>query len=52
MTTTETEPITHHGAERDYLLWRLNQRHQHHKETGLADYVGVRKTGQWVEAAA
>lgn len=40
-----------HGTERDYLLWRLNQRHQHRTDPGMADYVGVRKTGMWeVEA--
>jgi hypothetical protein len=44
--TTET---IHRGTERDYLLWRLNQIHQHGINPGHADYVGVRKTGQWSE---
>jgi len=51
MTTTETEPTVHTGTERDYLLWRLNQRHQHGTNPGMADYVSVRKTGEWESAA-
>jgi hypothetical protein len=42
--------VGYHGTERDYLLWRLNQRHQHGVDPGMAEYVGVRKTGKW-EAA-
>jgi len=39
------------GTERDYLLYRLNQQHQHRTDPGMADYVSVRKTGMWeVEA--
>lgn len=45
-----TETTTHHGTERDYLLWRLNMNYQR-KDPGTSDYVGVRKTGAWeVEA--
>ena len=47
--TASPETITHYGTERDYLLHRLNLNYQH-KNPGVADYVGVRKTGQWEEA--
>jgi hypothetical protein len=51
MTTETTEaPVVHHGDEKDYLLWRLNQRHQRGINPGFADYVGVRTTGRWEEA--
>ena len=37
-----------YGTDRDYLLHRLNLNYQG-KNPGMADYVGVRKTGQWEE---
>lgn len=36
-----------YGTERDYLLYRLNQQHQHRTDLAMADYVSVRKTGMW-----
>lgn len=39
-----------HGTERDYLLWRLNRNYRS-ENPGMADYVGVRKAGQWEVAA-